>query len=330
MNFRTFILMGGVGITLHGCTSIDSFSSDSVKNFNSPQELIVQKNINAANGRAKEYVYSWGPKQSNKDPQSLYPRKHLNSYCSAKGGKFSLLHKSSMSLVNNQRDKKLISAYSSVKQGIGAYKCVQSDGQSWIVSIEPVAERKLDDGSGARMVALQTKIMTAVDAQKFYSSANSANNSAAKKTTVNNQSAKNLKNKAVTSKEVEAKKELETKKETKPTPELPVKQSVQVAETLQQQQLKSYVAARRNLNSGKNQVAACNNAQRAYNYGKLQGTEGTKVYTESGMLVARCLTNVPSYSSRFANSKGQAVKILQNLANNYNHAGAKNMLRQIK
>jgi hypothetical protein len=207
---------------------------------------------------------------------------------------------------------------------------VQSDGQSWIVSIEPVAERKLDDGSEARMVALQTKIITAVDAQKFYSNANSSNNSPAKKTTVNNQSAKNSKNKAVTSKEVEAKKELETKKETKPTPELPLKKSAQVAETLQQQQLKSYVAARRDLNSGKNQVAACNNAQRAYNYGKLQGTDGTKVYTESGMLVARCLTNVPSYSSRFANSKGQAVKILQNLANNYNHAGAKNMLRQIK
>lgn len=330
MNFRTIILIGGVGIALHGCTSIDSFNSDSVKNFTSPQELIVQKNINAANGRAKEYVYYWGPKQSNKDPQSLYPRKHLNSYCSAKGGKFSLLHKSSMNLVKNQWDKKLLSTYSSVKQGIGAYKCVQSDGQSWIVSIEPVAERKLDDGSEARMVALQTKIMTAVDAQKFYSSANSSNNSAAKKTTVNNQSAKNLKNKMVTAKEVEAKKELETKKETKPTPELPLKKSAQVAETLQQQQLKSYVAARRDLNSGKNQVAACNNAQRAYNYGKLQGTDGTKVYTESGMLVARCLTNVPSYSSRFANSKGQAVKILQNLANNYNHAGAKNMLRQIK
>ena len=114
-----------------------------LKNFTSPQELIVQKNINAANGRAKEYVYSWGPKQSNKDPQSLYPRKHLNSYCSAKGGKFSLLHKSSMNLIKNQWDKKLLSTYSSVKQGIGAYKCVQSDGQSWIVSIEPVAERKL-------------------------------------------------------------------------------------------------------------------------------------------------------------------------------------------
>ena len=330
MNFRTFILMGGVGIALHGCTSIDSFSSDSVKNFTSPQELIVQKNINAANGRAKEYVYSWGPKQSNKDPQSLYPRKHLNSYCSAKGGKFSLLHKSSMNLIKNQWDKKLLSTYSSVKQGIGAYKCVQSDGQSWIVSIEPVAERKLDDGSEARMVGLQTKIMTGVDAQKFYSSANSSNNSAAKKTTVNNQSAKNLKNKMVTAKEVEAKKALETKKETKPTPELPLKKSAQVAETLQQQQLKSYVAARRDLNSGKNQVAACNNAQRAYNYGKLQGTDGTKVYTESGMLVARCLTSVPSYSSRFTNSKGQAIKILQNLSNNYNHTGAKNMLRQIK
>ncbi|OTG70303.1 hypothetical protein B9T23_16365 [Acinetobacter terrae] len=330
MNFRTIILIGGVGIALHGCTSIDSFNSDSVKNFTSPQELIVQKNINAANGRAKEYVYSWGSKQSNKEPQSLYPRKHLNSYCSAKHGKFSVLHKSSMSLVKNQWDKKLLSTYSSVKQGIGAYKCVQSDGQSWIVSIEPVAERKLDDGSDARMVALQTKIMTALDAQKFYSSANSSNNSAAKKTTVNNQTAKNTPSKTTTPKEVEVKKEAETKKETKPTPPLPVKQSVQVVETPQQQQLKSYVAARRDLNSGKNQVAACNNAQRAYNYGKLQGTDGTKVYTESGMLVARCLTSVPSYSSRFSSSKGQAVKILQNLANNYNHAGAKNMLRQIK
>ena len=319
-----------MGIALHGCTSIDSFNSDSVKNFTSPQELIVQKNINAANGRAKEYVYSWGPKQSNKEPQSLYPRKHLNSYCSAKHGKFSVLHKSSMSLVKNQWDKKLLSTYSSVKQGIGAYKCVQSDGQSWIVSIEPVAERKLDDGSDARMVALQTKKMTALDAQKFYSSANSSNTATAKKTTVNNQTAKNTAIKAVTPKEVEVKKELEAKKETKPTPPLPVKQSVSIVETPQQQQLKYYVSARRDLNKGTNQVAACNNAQRAYNFGKLHGSNAANVYAESGVLVARCLTSVPSYSSRFSNSKGQAVKILQNLTNNHNHAGAKHMLNQLK
>ncbi|WP_425917212.1 hypothetical protein [Acinetobacter sp. TSRC1-2] len=329
MNFRTLILIGGVGIALHGCTSLGSLSSDSAQNFASPQELIVQKNINAANGRAKEYVYYWGPKQGNKEPQALYPRKYLNNYCTAKGGKFSLLYKSSMNLVKNQWDKKLLSSYSSVKQGLGAYKCVQSDGQSWIVSIEPVSERKLEDGSEARTVALQTKIMTASDAQKFYSSANSSNSSAAKKTNVNNQTAKNTAIKTMPPKEMQVKKEVETKKETKPTPELPVKQAVQVVETSQQHQLKSYVAARRDLNSGKNQVAACNNAQRAYNYGKLQGTDGTKVYTESGMLVARCLTSVPSYSSRFANSKAQAVKILQNLSNNYNHAGAKHMLRQL-
>src|SRR5690606_2739596 len=59
-----------------------------------------------------------------------------------------------------------------------------------------------------------------------------------------------------------------------------------VAETPQQHQMKIYVAARRDINSGKNLNNACNNAQRAYNYGKLQGTEGTRVYTESGMLVA--------------------------------------------
>lgn len=330
MNFRTLILMGGMGIALHGCTSLGSLSSDSAQNFASPQELIVQKNINAANGRAKEYVYYWGPKQDNKEPQALYPRKYLNNYCTAKGGKFSLLYKSSMNLVKNQSDKKQLSSYSSVKQGIGVYKCVQMDGQSWIASIEPVYERKLEDGSNARTVALQTTIMTASDAQKFYSAAHFSNSSAAKKTNVNNQTTKNTASKSVSQKEVDIKKDTETKKETKLAPELPVKQAIQLVETPQQQQLKSYVAARRDLNSGKNQMAACNNAQRAYNYGKLQGTDGTKVYTESGMLVARCLTSVPSYSSRFSNSKGQAVKILQNLSNNYNHTGAKNMLRQIK
>lgn len=113
------------------------------------------------------------------------------------------------------------------------------------------------------------------------------------------------------------------KKESKPTAELPTAQPVKVVESPQQQQMKFYVAARRDLNSGKNQISACNNAQRAYNYGKLQGTEGTRVYTESGMLVARCLTSVPSYSNRFSNSKAQATRVLQNLAVNYNHSGAK-------
>ena len=101
-------------------------------------------------------------------------------------------------------------------------------------------------------------------------------------------------------------------------------------ETPQQQQMKLYVAARRDINSGKNLNNACNNAQRAYNYGKLQGTEGTRVYTESGMLVARCLSSIPVYANRIPNSKVQAKRILQNLATNYNHTGAKNQLRQLK
>ena len=68
---------------------------------------------------------------------------------------------------------------------------------------------------------------------------------------------------------MEAKKALETKEANC----LDIRQkSAQVAETLQQQQLKSYVAARRDLNSGKISVAACN-AQRAYNYGRLEPTE---------------------------------------------------------
>ncbi len=331
MNFKTFILIGGVGITLHGCTSFNALSSDEpVQNFASAQEMMVQKNINQPNGQAKEYVYFWGLKQNEKEPQSLYPRKYLNNYCTAKKGKFTLLYKSSMVLVKNVNDKKRLAASGNVKQGIGAYKCVQSNGQSWIASIEPVAERKLNDGSDARLVSLQTRLMSADEAKRFYKNISVSTSVTDKKINFSDSGNKKALNKSAAQKEAEAKKETELKKESKPTLELAEKQPLKVAESPQQQQMKFYVAARRDLNSGKNQIAACNNAQRAYNYGKLQGTDGTRVYTESGMLVARCLTSVPSYSSRFSNAKGQAVKILQNLANNYNHAGAKNMLRQVK
>jgi len=314
--------MGGVGIALHGCTSMDSLSSDSVKNFTSPQELIAQKNINHANGQAKEYVYDWGAKQSNNEAQSLYPRKYLTHYCSAKGGKFALLYKSSMSLVKDASAKKRLSGNSHVKQGIGAYKCVQNNGQSWIVSIEPTAERKFTDGSETRVVSLQSKVMTVQESQKFYK--NISTDTVVKKSAVNNQTVKTTTSKAAITKESEI------KKEEKPVVESPVKPVEKALDTPQQQQLKSFVTARRDLNKGQNQLNACNNAQRAYNFGKLPNAGGTNVYAESGMLVARCLTSVPSYSSRFSNSKAQAKNILQNLANNHNHAGAKHMLKQLK
>jgi hypothetical protein len=89
---------------------------------------------------------------------------------------------------------------------------------------------------------------------------------------------------------MKAKKEVETKKETKAKePEnKPVVKPV--AETSQQIQMRLYVNARRDLNAGKNQVTACNNAQRAYSYGKLNGANANRAYAESGMLVAKCLT----------------------------------------
>ena len=103
-----------------------------------------------------------------------------------------------------------------------------------------------------------------------------------------------------------------------------------VVETPQQQQTRLYVAARRDLNNGRNQINACNNAQLAYGYGRLRGNTGVNAYAESGMLVARCLTSIPAYSRRFNNADDRAKKILQNLASSYNHAGAKQMLKQLK
>lgn len=310
--------MGGIGSLLFGCTTVDQFSPNSVKHFASPQELIVQKNLNQPSGAAKEYVYYWGPQRKDQPAESMVPRKYMGSYCQSQNGRLTLAYKSSMSLVKNAWSKKLLNTYRDVKQGIGAYRCIRSQGGSWIVSIEPVTERKLEQRGEARVVSLVTKMMTEDEARRFYRVASTSKTTKATTTPAKAN---------ITNKKVEEKEKPEEKKEVVSPP---VKTAARVVETPQQQQMRLYVAARRDINSSRNQVNACNNAQRAYNYGKLQGAEGTRIYTESGMLVARCLTSVSSYRSRFPNAEVQAKRILQNLAKNYNHAGAKNMLNQMK
>ena len=313
--------MGGVGSLLFGCATVDQYSPNSVKHFASPQELIVQKQLNQPSGVAKEYVYYWGPQRKDQPAESMIPRKYMGSYCQSQNGRLTLAYKSSMSLVKNAWSKKLLNSYRDVKQGIGAYRCVGNHGENWIVSIEPVTERQLEQHGEARVVSLVTKIMSEDEARRFYRATSESTKAAPKAVPSNPKTINKTKVAEVKEKPEEKKEPVAAAVKTAPS---------RVVETPQQQQTRLYVAARRDLNSGRNQINACNNAQRAYNYGKLQGAEGTRIYTESGMLVARCLTSVSSYRSRFPNAEVQAKRILQNLAKNYNHAGAKNMLRGMK
>ncbi|ENW27440.1 hypothetical protein [Acinetobacter lwoffii] len=341
VKLKVIILIIGAA-ALAGCNSVNRLKSEVLHPFASPEELIAKRALNQRDGSAKDYVYLWGQAQKNNTTQAMYPRSILTQYCHEQGGKFSLLYKSNFSAVADVAQRKRLSANRGVVQGSGAYQCRMDDlTESWIVSIEPTSERQVDKSSQTRSVRLLTQVMSPSQAKNFYrptkarvavekttpasiKTTTSPKTPAAKTTNELKESAR----KELERKELE-RKELE-KKEAEKKQLAAASARATVAETPQQNQMKIYVAARRDINSGKNLNNACNNAQRAYNYGKLQGTEGTRVYTESGMLVARCLTSVPSYSSRFSNAKGQAVKILQNLANNYNHAGAKNMLRQVK
>ena len=322
-----------------GCNSVSRLKSGVLHPFASPEELIAKRALNQRDGSAKDYIYLWGQAQKNNSTQAMYPRSILTQYCHEQGGKFSLLYRSNFNAVADPAQRKRLSTNRGVVQGSGAYQC-RMDGlaESWIVSIEPVFERQVDKTSQNRSVRLLTKLMSATEARNFYLAANKNTVATQKKTAASiktpvTKSTNELKESA--RKEQERKelerKELERKELEKKqiaTRVVPVRASV--VETPQQQQMKLYVAARRDINSGKNLNNACNNAQRAYNYGKLQGTEGTRVYTESGMLVARCLNGIPAYANRFPNAKAQAKRVLQNLSNNYNHSGAKNMLRQIK
>ena len=324
VDLKKIVLIGGLSILLQACNSLGTLSSNSLTQYTSAQDLIIKKNINQPNGTAKEYVYAWGAKNKQAEPHSLYPRKYLSNYCHDKAGSFSLLHKSTLHLVNDAKDRNILANNQNVKQGIGAYQCIQKNGQRWIVSIEPVSEVKSTQYADARAVRLQAEIMGAEEARRFYKN-NAPSVNATKKSTVVTTTKNNVVKPVV--KEPEDKKS-EEKKE--PVVAEPVKRTVQPALTAQQQQMQYYVAARRDLAKGENRATACNNAQRAYNYGKLHGANASNVYAESGVLLARCLTSVPAYNRQVPNAKAKATGILQNLSNNYNHAGAKHMLNQMK
>ena len=323
VNFKTLLLLGGVGLVLHGCASMNGLTSESFNQYASPQEVIDKKNINDNNSSAKEYVYYWGPQQGEKEVQSLLPKQYLSRFCDAKGGKLSLVQKSSMSLVKDIWSKKLLNTYSSVKQGIGAFQCKQTDGQHWYVSIEPISERKLAH-TETRVVYLQTKLVSLDDVKKLNAKTVTTAVIAEKKTNVNN--AKNtIASKAPPTKVIEEKKPVVAPIEEEK--EKPQAEKIVLSPQLQQMQL--YASARKDLGRGQNQINACNNAERAYGYGRLRGASGINVYAESGVLVAKCLTSVPSYSRRFSNPQDRAKRILQNLSTNQNHAVAKYMLKQM-
>lgn len=320
MQFKLRWMGVGTGILLSACNTTQDLKNHTLNQQNSVQDVIEQKKLNNSNGTAKDYVYDWGLNKKSKPIEAIEPKQHINAYCQSKNGKFSQTYQSSFSFVKDAIAKKNLVNERHLREHIGAYQCLQSDGKKWWVSIEPIGEYK--ENADVRRVRLLTQAMTAQQVKNFY--AKTTAKPSVKKTGDKADSAKPTNSKALKTKEPEL------IKETKVANEPEVKAAVKIAETPQQQQTKLYVAARRDINKGTNQVTACNNAQRAYNYGKLQGTEGTQVYTESGMLVVKCLTSISAYSNRFGNPKAQATKILQNLAQNYNHGGAKNMLRKMK
>ena len=316
VNYKILCVFGVLGSVLQGCTSLGNIAQAPFTNIASPQELIVERKINDTDKNSKEYVYHTVGVKNEKDIEVLYPRSMFSQYCQAHGGRFTQTQKSSFSLVKDPWAKKLLRTYNSLKQGTGAFRCQLNNGEQWSVSIEALSERKLPNSNDTRVVNLQSKVLTE-PAPRSMAPITPSKKAVTKAPAI----------KAEVKKEEESKKEVEPKKENKV--EVPPK-AVKAVETPQQQQAKLYVAARRDINSGRNQVAACNSAQRAYNYGRLPGSDASNVYTESGILVARCLTGIPSYSSRFSNPKGQAKYVLQNLAKNHNHTGAKNMLKQMK
>ena len=193
MKSKLWLWIGLNVLLLHGCASTPKNHADSMQLFASPQDLIDQKQLNGSTGISREYIYDWGQQQPNIEPESLYPRKYLSQYCHANGGKFSVLRHSNLSLIKDHSTKKILASHPNVKQGIGAYQCDYGTEKSWIVSIEPTAQRKNLDQNATSVVSLQTRIMTLEETKTFYSKANPVSAISPKKGISNPSSTKNMK-----------------------------------------------------------------------------------------------------------------------------------------
>lgn len=306
---------------LCGCTTtMEKKNSISFKNYSSVEAMIVDRRLNQSTTQGKDYVYDWGPHVGNQQPQTQQPKQAATSYCAVKGGELQQLYGSHFAFVENNWSKKLLATYASVRENIGVYQCKQKDGQQWIISIEPIAERKLSQEQESRVVTLFTQVITPKDAEKIY--AKHQKKSILAVPIVESKAATNVN--TVKSTPV---KPAEVKKEDKAVPE-PTKEVVK--ETVQQQQQRLYLGARRDLNRGVNQLAACNQAQQAHNLGRFYNSSGPNIYIESGVLVAKCLTTVPAYQKKFVNPNARAKTILQEIVNLQNHTVAKHMLNQLK
>ncbi len=322
MLYKNILYLGTVTVLMYGCASTGGGGAYSgFKKYGSIQDMIVQQRLNESEERGKEYVYDWGPHAGNKQPQSMQPKRDAYTYCSVNDGVFKQVYTSYMPKVSNAWTKKLLATYSAVQDNIGVFHCIQKDGQQWTISIEPIAERKLSQEQEVRLVTLLTQVTTLTDAEKIYAKHQ-------KKSTLAVPIA--IETKVATSVPTVKStpvKPVEVKKEDKPVPE-PVQEAAK--ETVQQQQQRLYLGARRDLNRGANQLAACNQAQQAHNLGRFYNSSGPNIYVESGVLVAKCLTTVPAYQKKFVNPNARAKTILQEIVNLQNHTVAKHMLNQLK
>ena len=305
------LILGSLALgVLYGCAS--NTGTNVVRDFTSPQEVIVKKELNNANGRAREYVYYWGAKES-KASEVESPKNYMSSYCQSRAGKFSLINSSKMPEIKDAAAKRRLNDNADVKQAIGTYRCTQKDGHSWLVSIEPVSESKRKN-SDVRVVGLLTKLITEKEASPTRQ---------VEKAPATKQPEKPVVVAKPTAKDEDVKVEVKATEEEKP-------KVTEQKETAQQLQQRLYMSSRRDLNAGKNQLAACNQLERAQNLGSFYNSSGPNVHTEASVLIAKCLITVPAYGKKFANPKSRAKTILEGIVKSQNHAVAKHMLSQIK
>ncbi|MDM1491974.1 hypothetical protein [Acinetobacter indicus] len=154
-------------VFLNGCQSLEGITTDKVKKYSSPNELVLKMKLNGSDNKGKYFVYVWN-NGNLRDVDSLIPKKSLSLYCESQNGKFERIFSSSMDQVRDLDARNLLRKYK-VNEAVGGFRCNLPSNRSWNALIEPLAERPVDSKSyNFRYVKLKTEIMSFSEVAAYY------------------------------------------------------------------------------------------------------------------------------------------------------------------
>lgn len=163
MSVKNIVTLGIIA-GLAGCATPENIKPQDMSKFNSPNEVIVAKNLNGKEGLGKESIIAVYAMSNTVDnfSDAFLPWAYMEKLCLSQGGHFSQVAQTTFKEL--KKDVYELPRYAMVRERMGTFKCAKAGGD-WNVAIEPQYSRMSGIGSTTMvLVTVKTRVIDAVTA----------------------------------------------------------------------------------------------------------------------------------------------------------------------